>query len=672
MKLMHRLGADLIDAYIDGYLSAAKKHPAACDNVWLATKYGYPPKTAHEELAAYHEKVARRFRDAGISVSLQLSNTFGHGEYMSSRDCSGLVFEGSPARRMVGHDGTVAGYCFCWRGRFFRDYINQTLIPYLEKVKPDVVWVDDDLRVSNHAPVAFGCFCDDCVGAFNEEHGTAFTRETLVREILHGELDIRKKYIAFLRRNIYNFVYELGSTIHKICPDAAMGYQYYCNGAYSGYGYDFIFDAMRDATGHAPMSRPGGGAYDDHNPNEFLLKALETDWQNAMLPDYVKVRCPEIESLPFVALGKSGAGTAFETSCYFANGNTDMSYSMAMRFKEPVDFYAETMRLFAQNRPYWDRLTAVNEESHGAGLQFFMSKNIWAKKLPDGADMKTLNAENALVITPFLHTGIPFTYDKGEERLFLLHPESAQHLSDAEIEYLLSHAVVTDGETVELLARRGCRLGATAKRVPAPDAGKLTEILFEHPSNKGALEEWTSSFFVAGKTEAYCFTDLEKGTEPIAKYGASLPIPALTSDSDAPYGYASVIFETGRGGRWAALGYVPWKGIISHARREQFLNVADYVSSGRLAARLLSPLQASVLPRSDKDGNTLCVSVINCTVGESGPLSLHIRAPKVERFTFMAQRGVCAECEWEKTDDGYLVTTPSLAAWTVGTVFCEK
>ena len=444
------------------------------------------------------------------------------------------------------------------------------------------------------------------------------------------------------------------------------------NGAYSGYGYDFIFDAMRDATGRAPMSRPGGGAYDDHNPNEFLFKALETSWQNAMLPDYVKVKCPEIESLPFVSLGKSNAGTAFETSCYFANGNTDMSYSMAMRFKEPIPFYEESFRLFAENRAYWDRLAACNEESHGAGMQFFMSKNIWANRLPDGADVKQLNAENATVITPYLHSGIPFTYDKDEERLILLHPESAQHLSEEEIEYLLSHNVVTDGEVIEMLARRGYALGGTATRVNPADAGKLYEALYDHPSNKGGLAEWASSFFVAGKTEVYAFTDPDGDTEIVGQYATDMPLPKLSDDPKAPYGYSSIVFDTGRGGKWAALGYVPWKGIVSHARREQFLNLADYVSGGKLAARLHSALQASVLPRSDKDGKTLCVSVINCTVGESGPLSFLIRAPKAEHFTFMAQRGVEAECSFARTDDGYIVTTPSLDAWTVGTVFCEK
>lgn len=671
MKLMQRLGANLTPEYVDDYVKAATKYQGACDNVWLATMYGYPPKKTHQELAAYHETVAARFREKGVSVSLQLSNTFGHGEYMSSRDCTGLVFEGSPARKMVGHDGTVANYCFCWRGKYFRQYINETLTYYLEKVKPEVVWVDDDLRVNNHAPVSFGCFCDDCIAAFNEEHSASFTRKTLVEEILHGALEWRKKYIAFLRRSVYDFVYELGSTIHKVCPDARMGYQYFCNGAYSGYGYAFIFDAMRDATGHAPMSRPGGGAYDDHNPNAFLWKGMETAWQNATLPDYVKVKCPEIESLPFVVYGKSNAGTAFETAYYFANGNTDMSYSMAMRENEPWSFYEETFRLFSENRRYWDRLAACNEDSYAAGMRFFMSKNIWAKELSPAQGIHDLNSENATVISPFLHSAIPFSYDSQEERAILLHPESARHLSDEEVQYLFGKAVITDGETIDLLKKRGYDLGVCVQSIPADKRGKVCEKLANHPSNKGKLDSWSSSFFTPGKSEATCFTSIPASAEILGYYEPTNTLAPLTTDPAYPYGISSFVMTTKAGGKWAVLGYVPWKGIVSFARHEQFLNVADYISGG-LCARLLSPLQAVIHPRTDKDGKTLCVSVTNCTVGASGELTLLVRHPKVERFTFMAQRGVEAECAFEKIEDGYLVKTPSLDAWTVGTVFCEK
>ena len=38
-------------------------------------------------------------------VSMQVANTLGHGEYSSSRDCSGLHYEGSPVGKMVDING---------------------------------------------------------------------------------------------------------------------------------------------------------------------------------------------------------------------------------------------------------------------------------------------------------------------------------------------------------------------------------------------------------------------------------------------------------------------------------------------------------------------------------------------------------------------------------------
>ncbi|MBO5480960.1 MAG: hypothetical protein J6A63_07230 [Clostridia bacterium] len=671
MNLMQRLGGDLTDEYVDEYVAAATKYDGACDGVWISTKYGYPPKAVHKQAALTAAKAAEKFRAKGIFVDLQLSNTLGHGEYMSARDCSGLLFENSPIERMVGHDGSVSDYSYCWRGTFFRQYINETLAYYVEAVKPDCVWVDDDLRVNNHAPVQFGCFCPRCVRAFNDEYGVAFTRETLVEEILHGDIAWRKKYVAFLRKGMYDFVYELGKTIHSVSKHTAMGYQYCNNGAYSGYGYSFIFDAMRAATGLAPKSRPGGGAYNDHDVNGFLYKVMGLNWQNAMLPDYVECKCPEIENLPFVVYGKSPAGTAFETSYYFANGNTDMSYSMVMTQNEPWTFYEQTFALFSKNRRYWERLSACNKQSRQAGLQYFLSEHIGEKRLSKEQDIAELNNEYSAELWPFLHTGIPFAYDKGDDTVTLLHPQSAQFASDKEIDALLKKAVVTDGETIELLKKRGVDLGITATRIPEKQALLVYELLQEHPSNKGGLKQWKSNFFTPGKREAYYFT-AQREVETLGVYKNSVALEPFTNHAQAPYGISSLIITTPQGGRWAVLGYTPWKGVISHARREQYLNVVDYISDNGLCARIRTPLQTMLLPRTDENGKTVCVSVTNCTVGESGELEILIRNPKTESFVFMAQGGIEQKLTFEKTDAGYVVKTPSLAPWSVCTIFCNE
>ena len=112
--LTQRLGSStqLDDAFIEDFIRIVKDNPGSCDEVWLATSYGFPPLSVHREMAQKLSVTADKLREAGLRVSLQISNTIGHGQYMAARDCSGLVYDGSPVRNIVGHDGTVSRYAF--------------------------------------------------------------------------------------------------------------------------------------------------------------------------------------------------------------------------------------------------------------------------------------------------------------------------------------------------------------------------------------------------------------------------------------------------------------------------------------------------------------------------------------------------------------------------------
>lgn len=52
---------------------------------------------------------------------------------------------------------------------------------------PDTVWIDDDLRATNHFPVEYGCFCETCLAQFCARYGVEISREALVRAINRGE-----------------------------------------------------------------------------------------------------------------------------------------------------------------------------------------------------------------------------------------------------------------------------------------------------------------------------------------------------------------------------------------------------------------------------------------------------------------------------------------------------
>ena len=139
------------EGFVDTFIEKMIENNGSCDEVWLSSEYGYPPMDVHKKTVEYLMPVKEKFENAGIKVSMQIANTIGHGEYMSSRDNSGLVCEGSNAEHLVGHDGVIANYCFCWNGENFRKYMLEVMRVYAA-LNPRVLWFDDDLRSLESEP----------------------------------------------------------------------------------------------------------------------------------------------------------------------------------------------------------------------------------------------------------------------------------------------------------------------------------------------------------------------------------------------------------------------------------------------------------------------------------------------------------------------------------------
>jgi len=410
MKIVQRISEKCKGEYLEQLIDCAKKYPNSVTGVWLSTKYGFPSLEVHKEYAKCLSQTAMRLREEGISVDLQLSNSIGHGAYMACVDCSGLVYEGSPVRQLVGHDGSVAEFCFCWNDETFRQYNKELIKYYISEIKPGEFWIDDDLRATNHDPVNFGCFCENCIAKFNKKHRYTFDRESLINEFLHGNINVRAQYIEQIRSDIASFTHELCQVVAKYSPDTVVSLQNGPNGHYTGYGYGHILDAMYNATGHAPNYRPGAGAYQDHNPNEIIFKAYNLSRQCEMLPDYVKGLYPEIESIPHNAMGKTMAGVAFESTVYLASGMTDLSYAMLGDFYEPFSFFEEGFKLFSEHNAYWEKLSEISKNSKAAGICYAESKAIHLRKLAQSDDMYSFNEEYYRGADMLIRNGIPLTY----------------------------------------------------------------------------------------------------------------------------------------------------------------------------------------------------------------------------------------------------------------------
>ena len=663
MKIIQRIDTDI--RHCDLLLSALDRHPGFFTDIWLNTAYGYPKNEDHRKAADLLAEFAARFREKGIRVSMQISNTLGHGRYMAARDCSGLVYENSPVQNMVGHDGGTSAYSFCWNDPTFRRYLAEHVRDYAAKIQPAEFWIDDDLRAVNHAPVEYGCYCDSCIGRFNQQEGSAYTRETLVREFLHGDISIRERYIQFIRSGIAELTTVLCQAVREGCPTAVPALQNGANGPYTGYGHDYILNAMYRTTGAAPMYRAGAGAYSDHNPNDMIGKMYDLAWQHSQLPDYVQELCPEIESTPDTALGKTMGGTALEAALNLANGATGISFAMLGSLPEKGEFYEQGFSLFSQQRPYWERLAAISAKSIHGGITYAHSRTAHLRPLQNGDSMDTFNQEYFYGAADLVRNGFATGFTSRPNGVFMLHPDMARQMSRQELTELLDKPVITDGETVAYLQSIGLDLGITAEPCDEMDILTSYEIFTEHPVNQVYNQSFSASFFAPGYSSFYRLNQLPENSEILGTYGCA---DSLESSKSC----ASAIIRTAKGGTWAVMAYGLWKKIIPSSQRDRLLNIIDYISDFAPAARILSPTQDFLLPRISKDtGKTLAISLLNCTIEPQESVQLSIRRPASASFRFVSQYDGEVCLPYEQSGDCYTVTLPRISPWSLATVFCD-
>ena len=660
--------------YIEEWLRIVKENPNSCHEIWLTTALGYPTLERHREIAVYYKQISEKFRSAGIRVSLQINNTLGHGDFIRLRDCSGLVNDHTNIETMMSPSRATSPYCFCWRGEKFIQYNKEVAAAYAE-FHPYRIWFDDDLRAMNHHPVERGCFCDHCIEAFNKEYSHTFSRENLVYTINHGDISVREEWTRFIRDGLYRFTYEIAKAAAQVFPDVRFGLQYGPNRRYTGYGYNFLFDAMRDASGKGVGFRPGGGAFDDNNPSEFIRKARILEWQMVEAPDYIEDIRPEIECIPDVAYGKSANGIVFESDLYFAYGATAMSYAMMNREHEPLSYHAKEFALFSEHSEYWKRLSRINMKTKPSGIEIAVSKKSYLRPLKENeADFRFEMEYYDAGFAPTL--GMPLTFRSGDRnKIYCLTKENTIGLSEDDILDLLSHPVFADGKSIQMLMERGFDVfGVEAYETSVL---MLSEEFLPCAVNEGIhAPRWDKLNIVE---PGFTFLPKSDKVTPISQYfGANSTVkPLFPENKTYPYGIAAFTVTTPYGGTWTAFGNHPFV-YTSLARRNQFFSAMDLISAKKsLKAKLLEPLKAIVLPRVNKEDKVLCVSIVNTTVGQSGELTLLIRNPESEHFSFQSGTVSDVPLAYEKKTNAegmpeYFVHLPTLPGWSVGTVFCAK
>lgn len=651
---VHRLAARFLNdkERMADFFKAMEEYPDSCHEVWLSSLYGFPKMEKHVRAAADFAEQARAFRDRGVKVSLQISNTLGHGPSGLSNDNTGL-FENED-NLIVTESGERSNCILCATSPELLDYLAEEMRVYLEAFHPDGVWVDDDLRLCrDHV-----CYCDRCMRIFNERNSLSVTREDVVNGI-HKDKELRTKWVEYNAWRMGNVARVVGEAIHKYSPHTYPALQNGAHGFFKGNWQKAVYDEYYRTTGNEGHYRPGGGSYDDVDMNNFFTKSYYFALQTRWLPESVTDICPEVENLPDVVYGKSVAGETFEVAYYLAaTGATTMSFATMMRSYEPMSWLTLQMKALSRNYKYFKKMADINLRTRMGGVETAMADTPW--RVLDSREPFDWEEHLIFETTELMHCAIPVSLYKNNRGAYILHGKHAEGMTDGELEALLSARVFCDGRAAEVIAERGLgdKLGV---RVEKRDMRQYAEAYTDHIiCGETTAKTWSMNFF-----GSIHYVVTEGDFETVTEYRGVRSFDDLG-------GVAGAVVNTKLGGKWYVCGYTPWtwQGVLSFDKRNQYLRALEYIGA-KTDAVLLDRLPARVFPRIDENDRAVSVSITNTTVGESGELHLLIKDPAGDRFTFCQIDGEMTEVKAEKTADGTLVTLPSIRPWGIGTVFAE-
>jgi len=651
-KLAWRIGMGNYEseAAFERLLALVRDNLPICDEVCLfetMTHHLYTPLDVFAERAALMGRRLRGLREAGVaSVGINVLTTIGHinegWDYMPPL----------PFQPMIGHDGRASKGCACPNTPELREYVRRKYRLVAEQA-PDFIWVDDDIRMHNHG-VAFACFCPVCLAVLAETTGTEHTRESLVRALNDpAGATLREAWVNQNVRTLESLLAEVAAAIRAVSPTIKTGLMTAGPGwtTYSGQAFERWFPALG-----ATKSRPGGGFYSDEAPKGMVLKALEVGRQRCGLPEEVTDRQYELENFPYQRLKKAAGSVINECTLALAAGMNGIAFNALGGGEGTFEDYLPILARAHQARPMWEALVAHVGELATAGLWPAWTPRLMARrKVRQGEDWfgggGAYDSTRAYLLAEI---GLPLATDRPGCGVILT-GRIAEAFDDDELREMLSGGVLMDTATLDVLADRGLSELAGVGIVRRVNNG-VAERFTDDPLN-GPYAGETRDCRVEFWGDA---TGLADVLEPLAPDVRILAV--MENYHHQRYGPCLTAFENELGGRVAVMGYAPWMFLHSSAKREQLLNLADWVTRDAMPVRIEEPVPLIPFVRMGADGGRAGVVLLNAGLDPVPEATVRVRTMARPLKVVTEQGEVAAEAE--ALPDGWRVTLRDLGPWT--------
>lgn len=596
-------------------LELFRKYKLVCDEITFFTSYTHSPLPLDtlKNRADILGKRMQEVRKLGFATGINILSTIGHHNENLSNSLS------EDFTNMTDIEGNVCLGSFCPNDERVRNYI-QSVYKYITSACPDYIWIDDDIRLLGHMPIAHGCFCDNCLRIFEMESGGKYTREFLKKAVNIGstdeKLEIRHKWLQHNRNTISGLFRLIEKTVHEINPKLPLGFMT-GDRFYEGYDFDQWASILSDSWNAEVRWRPGGGFYSDERMCELIGKSHDIGRQVSLLPDDIISIQSEIENFPYQLLKKGVRVTAIEAASHIASGCTGIAFNVLPGFEEPLQEYYHLMERLMSYRPFYDLLVRKLGRSKPEGVYTGWTKESYVGvNLTQGDWFKgSVNDIIGNQAAEIFEIGIPAAYSPESASVTAVSGDTVYGMNEKQIIKMLSSGVYMDAKALIGINRMGYA-EFTGFDVEGFIEEDCIEVFSDHILNtnfSGRKRDCRQSFW---KVPGAVLKPIDNNSEVLAKmidYGGK-------DMSSCSMG----VFENKLGGRICIAGYYPWTFLQSLPKASQIRNVICWLSKNSIPAFIDSYIKMNLWARRLGKDNIGMV-LINSSLDDANDIKLCVR-----------------------------------------------
>ncbi|SDL00991.1 hypothetical protein [Streptomyces indicus] len=604
-------GADLADRAA-GLAKVCREHGIAEVVLLLGAEEAYTGHLAGAEEDLWFEAAAEAsevLTAAGVEVSLNPWVTVGHAD-RGRRDRLGFAPMVSPTGQVAAAQASFA--CPTWRAWLYAHYGRFARLGFR------VLWVEDDFRFHNHAPLDWGGgFEPLMMERLSLLVGRPVAREEVVEAVTApGPPHPWRGLLQQVWRSAQLEVAEgLAEAVRENSAGRSqLGLMNSVPAMHSVEGRDWtaLFEAL-SIEGRV-VQRPHFAPYADTPARSLASSVWALEAQRPLRPAYVSCE-PEIENWPHTSWTKSDTQTWSEMVTAQLAGADALLLNVHPSSAGRAEEFPRIDRLLSRSRPALDWVAALRPEqavSLGVGLPW--RPDTAARLRTVEGQLGELVAGPAATAEFLLGYGVPVTAEAAPVQA--LFGRAVDAFEDKELRAMLRGGLLLDGVAAHLLTERGfadllgVRAGALHTREEAAQPGPY------------AAERITAQ---AGADEgAWVSVDVQPALARLEPADGADVLTEVVTPEGRHWGAGRCHFVNALGGRVAVLAATAPVELARSDRRQRLLHASVRFLQGDHPPLPLVDGAPHLIPQLSRSGDLLRLAIAN---GSADPAHVRIALP---------------------------------------------